>query len=334
MLYTKLQSVNITRGARVANASVLFPAKTPRYPVGLSKGRTLAVVLLLGLLLAVGMAALIDRLDDRVFSEEDARIVSRLPVLAQIPFVNEQDELCLPADTSEGISNGSPLLESFRMLRTMIAYSPAEKVTRSVVVTSSLPHEGKSVSSVNLAIAAAMSGESVILIDCDLRDPAIHRLLDLPNELGFTSVTDGSTSLLDALQETKVAGLRVLTSGPSVDNPFKLLKSGSARDCLRQAMGQADLVVIDSPPALILADAQILSTLADGTLMVISTQEASKREIARTRDLLVQTGARVIGAVLNKSTPDLGGYPNYYYNGPTPPTNQSLAQARKLLFER
>jgi polysaccharide biosynthesis transport protein len=215
----------------------------------------------------------------------------------------------------------------------MIAYAPVEHSIRSVVITSSLPHEGKSVNAINLAISAAMSGENVILIDCDLRGSSIHRLLELPNDVGFTSVATGGASLADALQETRVAGLSVMTSGPGVPNPFKLLKSRTAHECLQQAMEGADLVVIDSPPALILADAQVLSAFADATLMVISTREASKREIARTRDLLVQTGARVIGALLNKSASDLGSYSDYY-TGPGKPANQGFAHARKLLFER
>jgi succinoglycan biosynthesis transport protein ExoP len=341
MLNEKFQNLRMTQEARVANAAVLFPAQ-PGELESSSKARNLIFAVLLGLVLAIGLAALLDWLDDRVYSEQDAKVVSRLPVLAQIPYLENQAHQSLLQSTFDEqspstLGPGAPpnnhaviqalpdnpaLLESFRMARTSLALASNKRPISSVLITSSLPHEGKSLTSMNLAIAAALSGERVILVDCDLRRPSIHSLLQLPNQTGLSSVVQGSSSLSQALQDTKVPNLRVLTSGPLVNNSFQLLNSPAARAALQQVMEQADFVVVDSPPALILADAQILSTMTDATLLVISSQDAGRREIVRTRELLSHNGNRPVGVILNKVNPEVtGSYDQYSYYGPNSSRN-------------
>jgi succinoglycan biosynthesis transport protein ExoP len=343
MLNEKYQSLRMTQEARVANASILFPAE-PGEPQSPPRGRTIFVALLLGLALAVGVAAMIDWLDDRVHTEQDAKVVSRLPVLAQVPFIaNPALQSLLPPPSSSNPSllrNGAPLdpgaaalqilpdnaplLESFRMARTSLALAAGQRPISSVVVTSSLPNEGKSVSCVNLAIAAALGGERVVIVDCDLRRPSIHRLLQLSNEVGLSDVLAGTHTLAQALQPTRIPNLRALTSGQLIANPFQGLNSPVARATLQQIVEQSDFVVVDSPPALILADAQVLATMTDATLLVISSQEASRTDIVRTRDLLAASGHRPVGVILNKLDPtprETQGYGHYaYFN---PPVAQS-----------
>lgn len=324
MLNEKYQTLRMTQEARAADASILFPAD-PGTLVSASKARSLGIALILGLMLAVGLAALLDWVDDRVHSVQDAKIVSRLPVLAQIPFAKNAAQQSLMQSTSgsslatintaqstlQAIPENPALLEIFHMVRTNLALASRDKPISSVVITSSVANEGKSVISLNLAIAAALGGERVILVDCDLRRPTLHRLLALPNDIGVSSVIEGTHSLSQALQATPIPNLRVLTSGPLVANAFQLLNSPAARACLQQVMEQADFVVVDSPPALILADAQLLSTMTDATLMVISSQEAGRTDIVRTRDLLTATGHQPIGVILNKITPSATD--NYHY---------------------
>jgi succinoglycan biosynthesis transport protein ExoP len=211
----------------------------------------------------------------------------------------------------------TPLLESFRMLRANIAFSAADKPIRAIVVTSSVPNEGKSNSALNLAIATALGGERVVLIDLDLRRPTQHKLSNLPNSIGFTNVISGQASLEEALQETSTPGLRVLTSGPVPPNPFRLLNSQSARQTILKVIEGADFVVVDTPPMLGLADARLISSLVDGTLMVISCQETGRREASRASDLLLQTGNEVLGTVLTKvpAGNDAYGYYSYQYYG-------------------
>lgn len=306
-LNEKYQNLKMSKGARVANASVMFPASEAG-AVGQSRLKNLILAAILGLGLAAALAALVDWLDDRVYSEEDARDISRLPILAQIPLMKEDEEKRLMINPTAG----SPMLENFRMLRTIVAYSPSEKPVRSVTMLSSLPNEGKSVCCINLAVAAALSGERVILVDCDLRRPSLHQIWNLSNERGFTDVVSGQSSLHDALQETSIPGLRVLTSGSASSNPFTVLNSMAARACMEQLKELADFVVIDSPPALVFADAQVISTMTDTSLLVVSGQEAGKREIARTRALLGQTGTRPLGVILNKASGSDGYYQGKY----------------------
>jgi capsular exopolysaccharide synthesis family protein len=129
-------------------------------------------------------------------------------------------------------------------------------------------------------------------------------------------VVQGTHPLSNALQDTKVPNLRALTSGPLVMNSFQMLNSPAARACLQQVLEMADFVVVDSPPALVLADAQILSTMTDATLLVISTQEANRREVVRTRDLLSHSGSRPVGVILNKVVPiATARYDQYSYYG-------------------
>jgi capsular exopolysaccharide synthesis family protein len=183
-----------------------------------------------------------------------------------------------------------------------------------VVVTSSLPNEGKSVSATSLAIAAALSGERVILVDCDLRHPGLQEFFDLPNDIGVTSVVSGACTLDEALQSTRIPTLRVLTTGPLIAEPLQVLNSPGARALFDQMKQEADFVVIDTPPALVFAEAQVIAAMTDAMLLVISSQDAKKREVARTRDLFDQSGLMPLGAVLNKIPLGAEGYYYGRYN--------------------
>lgn len=292
--YTQLQ---MSQQAKLPDATLLF-SSSPATAVAQNRKRNLILAAALGLVLALALAALADWMDDRVHNEEEAKNALQLPVLAQVPMMNGRES---PALTHASLP--SPQLENFRMLRTLVAFSPLPSPARSVLLTSSLPGEGKSVCAANFAIAAALSGERVILIDGDLRRPTQHELFSLPNDIGFSSVASGRVALREALVDTRTPGLRLLPGGPVEPNPFTLLNGPQGRAAIREAMELADLVVVDSPPALLFADAQLLASETDAVLLVVSSRDVGRREIARTRALLAQTGTRPVGIVLNK----LGG---------------------------
>jgi capsular exopolysaccharide synthesis family protein len=336
----------MSQEAKVANGSRLFPAEVPDSPTS-RFGKMMGSALLIGLLLALALTALVDWLDDGVYGEAEAKMVSKLPILAQIPQVGKaaQKKLTTGADVAGNDKQIGHMRESFRMLRTMIALSAANpngyvngsngngnghaalgggstlatletplgtSPIRSVVITSSLPNEGKSVSSANLAITTALSGENVILVDCDLRHPSLHRFFELSNDIGLTSVVGGACSLEEALQDTRIPGLRVLTSGPVTLDPMQIINSAGARRCFEQLTEVADFVVVDTPPALVYAEAQVVAAMTDAMLLVISSQDAKKREVTRTRDLLEQTGMIPIGAILNKAPAGSDSTERYY----------------------
>jgi capsular exopolysaccharide synthesis family protein len=346
LLAEKQEALRMSQEAKVANGSRLFPAEVPDSPTS-RFGKMMGSALLIGLLLALALTALVDWLDDGVYGEAEAKMVSKLPILAQIPQVGKaaQKKLTTGADVAGNDKQIGHMRESFRMLRTMIALSAANpngyvngsngngnghaalgggstlatletplgtSPIRSVVITSSLPNEGKSVSSANLAITTALSGENVILVDCDLRHPSLHRFFELSNDIGLTSVVGGACSLEEALQDTRIPGLRVLTSGPVTLDPMQIINSAGARRCFEQLTEVADFVVVDTPPALVYAEAQVVAAMTDAMLLVISSQDAKKREVTRTRDLLEQTGMIPIGAILNKAPAGSDSTERYY----------------------
>ncbi|RYG75122.1 polysaccharide biosynthesis tyrosine autokinase [bacterium] len=310
-LVAKQKSLEIGVGGQVADARMVFEASPSSSPVAPDKKRTLLYSVMLGLLGAVALAMLVDALDNRIYNDADATRATSLPVLAHIPYIKNTLEQSL-VNTGDRVT---PLLESFRMLRANIAFSAADKPIRAIVVTSSVPNEGKSNSALNLAIATALGGERTVLIDLDLRRPTQHKLSNLPNAIGFTNVISGQATLEEALQETDTPGLRVLTSGPVPPNPFRLLNSQSARQTILKVIETADFVVVDTPPMLGLADARLISSLVDGTLMIISCQETGRREAGRASDLLLQTGNEVLGTVLTKvpASNDAYGYYSYQH---------------------
>lgn len=305
LLNDQYGNLQIQEQAKVANAELRFEAE-PGLLVAPKKGRILMLTVPMALLLAFLLAAFVDRLDGRVHSDSEVENATGLPVMAHIPEISRGGESRLlgPVTTPENFR----LAESFQMLRTSISFSAYDKPLQTILVSSSLPGEGKSTCAMNLAIAAALNGERVIIVDCDLRRPAAHRLLKLPNRVGFTSVVAGKATLEEALQETHIPGLRLLSSGPTPPNPYLLLHSRGARELLEQLRTEADFIIIDTPPALGMADAQLLSTNSDAILLVVSTKGAKKYEISRTRDLLGQTNVEVLGAILNRVESNFSGY--------------------------
>ncbi len=307
-LNDKYQTLRIQEEARVPTAYVNTPAEPAGAPISPRKGFNMAMAVLLGLLLAVTAALLVDRLDDRVHADEDVESAANLAILSHIPAIKEAGGQLLTSQTGT-----SPLLESFRMLRTNIAFAGLDEALRSIVVTSSQPGEGKSTSAANLATVVALGGKTVILVDCDLRRPTVHKLFGLSNSVGFSSVAAGMATLDDAIQATPIEGLFVLASGPIPPNAPELLDSRGGRRVLKAVIDKCDFAVFDCPPALILTDAQIVATAADAVLLVVSANEAHKRDVARTSRLMSQSGAKMLGVLFNKVAERAERYGYYKY---------------------
>lgn len=305
-LANNLQMLRITEEAKVADARIMNLATAPTIPLAPNRGRIIIYALMLGLMSGVGLAVVLDTLDNRVRDEDDAKRALNLPILASVPLLKTSPDNLLLRDDKPSI-----LLEHYRMLRTNISFSGIDAPIKSVVITSSVPNEGKSTCAANLAVAAALSGEQVILVDCDLRRPTAHKLFGLPNEVGLTNVAMGTATLESAIRDTATPGLRVLTAGPASPNLFKLISSSAMRATLQKLAASEGFVVFDTPPALGLADARVISIVADATLLVVSCNEATRQAVVQTRDLLAQSGTHLIGILLNKVA-DVGGRNGYY----------------------
>lgn len=209
--------------------------------------------------------------------------------------------------------------EAFRTLRTNIQFSGLDDSLSSIVVTSSEPSEGKSTVLINLAITIAQSGKKVLVIDCDLRRSTVHKKLGLPNAEGLTNLLiQDKESFDEVVLTTKVPNLSALTSGPTPPNPAELLGTKRMKSIIRQLTGSFDMVLIDAPPVIAVTDAQILATIAEGTLIVTSYGATEKFGLVKTKELLDKVGAKVLGVVINK-VPEksehyyYGKYDNSYY---------------------
>jgi capsular exopolysaccharide synthesis family protein len=212
----------------------------------------------------------------------------------------------------------SAAAEAYRTLRTNITFASPDKPVHVIMATSTSPDDGKSTTIANLAITFAASGASTVLVDGDLRRPHLHTIFGLPNEQGLTTVVvdmaraaAGGAEPVLPLQNTQVANLQVLTSGPVPPNPAEILSSQRMTELLEMLRGKADYVLIDTPPIIAVTDAAVLASRVDGVLLVVNAGK-TKRELAiKARDMLKQVNANVIGVVLNNAQVDKSAYAYY-----------------------
>jgi succinoglycan biosynthesis transport protein ExoP len=267
----------------------------------------LMVATLLGLVLGLCFALLQEFLDDRINSPEEAKRIFGVPALGFIPLIEKEDARLLST------LRGGTLLETYRVLRSNVSFSAVDAPIRSIMVTSTVPGEGKSMTTYNLAVAMALEGRNVILVDADLRRPTIHKKAQVERGPGLVNVLVGHMDLRDALQNTDIPNLRILTAGPLPPNPAEILSSNSMKRIHAELKELADIVLYDTPPCLATADAQLLSADVDGVLYVANFGETKRSTMRRAADLLKQAHARVLGVVFNKI--DLTGNRDDYYYG-------------------
>lgn len=211
----------------------------------------------------------------------------------------------------------NPATEAYRVIRTSIQFAQAGKELKTLAVTSCMPNEGKSITVANLAVVLTQAGKSVLLLDCDMRNPTVHKNFGLSNKLGLSSCISMGTPLSAAVQATKVDNLYAVTSGVIPPNPSELLGSEQMKNVLQRAKEQYDYVLIDTPPVMPVTDALIVSRFVDGMILVIASAEV-KVEMARdVKNQLVNAGANILGVVLNKVRSEHHGYGYgyYYYYG-------------------
>ncbi|PED65900.1 CpsD/CapB family tyrosine-protein kinase [Priestia megaterium] len=206
-----------------------------------------------------------------------------------------------------------PVAEQYRTIRTNIQFSNVDQDIKTIVVTSSGAEEGKSTTTSNLATVYAQQGLKVLLIDADLRKPTGHYTFRLENHIGLTNVLTRQSTLTQAVQESEIPHLSVLTSGPIPPNPSELLASAQMAELLKEMKEQFDMVIFDTPPILAVADAQILANQVDGTILVVSSGKTEKDAALKSKELLSNAQGKLLGVVLNNRKVEEGNY--YYYYG-------------------
>lgn len=212
------------------------------------------------------------------------------------------------------LSPRSPVSEQYRTVRTNLQFAMVDKELEALVVTSSGPEEGKSMTTANLAVVYAQQGKKVLLIDADLRKPTVHYTFRLDNLQGLSSVLVGEESFEDAINTTDVENLDVISCGPIPPNPSELLGSRRMQAVLQKAKEFYDVVIFDTPPVLAVTDAQILTNIADGALLVIRSNQTEFEAVERAKDALNTSHGKLLGTVLNDRDKKSSNY-YYYYGG-------------------
>ncbi len=324
-LTQRLRELTATSGAGSASeVSVSTYSRLPHEPVGPARMRTIVIAFVMALLAGIGLAFLLDFLDDTLKSVDDVDRYLHLPALALIPAARS-DKGKLTAGQATGPSATtaltmindvrSPIAESYRHLRTSLLLSSAGMQPRTILVTSSQPSEGKTTTAINTAFMLAQTGAEVLIIDCDLRRPRLHSHFNLPNVRGLTNLLSGDGKDLDELLQIydKQPNLKMLTSGPIPPNPAELLGSDEMRRLLTSLSERFTHIIVDSPPAISFTDASILSTFVDGVILVVHGGRSSRAVVRRAKQKLVDVGAHIFGVVLNNVKIETKS--DYYYAG-------------------
>jgi receptor protein-tyrosine kinase len=270
---------------------------------------------LIGLLIGVALAVARDLLDRTVRTADHIAEVTEAPVLASIGFDNEIRSAPLLTDLGAFAAR----TEAFRLLRTNLQFIDIDQRARVLVVTSAVPGEGKTMTSTNLAVALAQTGRTVLVIDADLRRPRVASTLGVDPAIGLTTALVGKAEIEDAIQVHEPSGLHVLASGAKPPNPTEILQSRVTHDLIRRLRQSYDMIIIDAPPLLPVADASVLSTLADGSILVVRHGQTTRDQISEAVNRLTQVGGRLYGVVVNMvAKRAIGSYYYYYYEETSP----------------
>jgi succinoglycan biosynthesis transport protein ExoP len=337
-LLEKLKEAGVSAGLKSNNFRIVDSARVPTGPIEPNVPRNLGFAFILGSMSGIGLAFLLEGLDNTVRTTEQAQMISGLASLGMIPLGSKTNRdganpkrlaLAASKEAVELVSQARPqsqMAESYRALRTSLLLSNLGAPPRVIMVTSALPQEGKSTTSINTAVVLAQKGVKVLLIDADLRRPSIHKTLGMGPRSGLSNVLTGSITLQQAIAvSTVLPNLHILPAGTPPPNPAELLASNNMKEVLDELRGQYDHIVVDTPPTLSVTDAVVLSPRADAIVLVIRSGQTTKQSLRRARDVLTQVNARVSGVLLNAvdlSSPDYyyyyeykGKYSNYYRDG-------------------
>ena len=297
-------------GASPVTLSVISPATAPAAPSAPNTRLNLVLGLFAGLASGILASVLRTTLDTRIRGEADLRQVTTAPLLGGISF--DQDATKKPLLTQAGPH--SPRAESFRQLRTNLQFTNVSGRAKTVLITSSVPGEGKSTTATNLAIAIAQAGHSVCLVDADLRRPMISEYLGLDRSAGLTTALVGRADINDLLQPWGDGQLYVLTSGEIPPNPSELLGSAEMKDLIFRLETAFDTVIIDAPPLLPVTDAAVLSQYVGGVVLIVGSQKLRHQDLEKSMSALEMVGSNILGLVLNRlpvKGPDAYSY-SYY----------------------
>ncbi len=326
-LRTQQSSNDVSSQGSDNNISVAGFAIPNDIPVAPRRLTTVLAALLLSTLFGMGLALFLEYLDDTIRTVEEIESVLQLPALAAIPTIESMPKrklLLVGANEDEDERTDSELLifadsrsalsEAYRQLRTSILLSTAGHPPKSLLITSSLPSEGKTTTATNTAISLAQTGAKVLIVDADMRRPRLHSLFNIPNSEGLSTLLSSELTDADIARVVKTddgTQLHLLTSGPIPPNPAELIGSDQMANLLKKLQNHYNHVVIDSPPITSFTDGVLIASMVDGVILVVHAGKSSRQVVKRARQLLQDVGAKILGVVLNNV--NLRSQDNYHY---------------------
>lgn len=354
-LLQRLKEAGISASLKASNIRIVDSAEPPAKPFKPRTPLNLALAMFFGLGLGICAALFQERMDDTLKGDDDVERLVGIPSLALIPIVPPLDgdqhgihrflpgdkALMLKGNGANGNSRSSwhrididrtqhsPLVESFRSLRTSVLLSTPDRPPNSLLVTSAQPADGKTTVASNLAISLAQLGHRVLLVDADLRVPSLHKLFGITGSLGLVSYLTGQKDWRTAVRPSGSPGLDVLVCGPVPPNPSELLSSQSMGALIRSAIAEYRFVILDSSPMLALADSRILAPLVNGVLLVVKCGTTSRDHLQHAQSGIRSVDGNLIGVVLNNVDIRTNGYYNYGPYGPNAgaPSQETLSAA-------
>lgn len=304
---TKLaDEAGVEASATSNNVRKSDPAQVPTSPFKPDAAKNMLMALLIGFVMALGLAFGLDYLDDTVKTPEDITRKLHVPFLGLVPAVRGEKQPVLSGPVPHDFG------ESYRALRTSLVFTSGGESTRVITVTSAQPLEGKTTTACNLAMVLAFGGSRVLLMDADMRRPGVHKALKMNNTVGLSHLLVGQARVREAIQRTSDPNFCVMTAGRTPPNPSELLSSERMRQLIANLkQGPFDWVVIDTPPVLAVTDAVILTPLVDGVTFVVGAEMTRRRLAERAVHMIMASRPKVVGAVLNRVNFDRN---KYYYS--------------------
>jgi capsular exopolysaccharide synthesis family protein len=331
LIASRQKEIDITGPMKTNNVRVLERAIVPGAPVRPKPVQNLLLGLVFGLGVGIGLAFVIEALDNTLKTQADVEQFLGTAVLGLVPIIgaapgNEAVQLgdnLRERDLGVFLDPKSVAAECCRSIRTNILFMSPDRPLKTMVVTSPSPQEGKTTTAINLGVTMAEAGGRVLIVDTDMRRPRLHRSFGVPNQIGISSVIVGKTTLEEAIRRTDVPNLDVLTCGPVPPNPSELLHTERFKVVLAECAKLYDRIILDSPPTSAVTDPAVLGNLADGVVLVIKAGETTRESAMHARRQLASAKARLFGVVVNAidfSNPAYGYeyyYRNYYRYGYT-----------------
>jgi len=312
ILDDRIKEINVTEDTGALNITILEVARPGTSPTSPNKSRAMAMALVLGLMLGGGLALGLDWMDQRIRSADEIPGTLGIPVLGVVPEVRPKGaaEVCGRMVETDPTSHAA---EAYRTVRTAIYFGVPNGNAKTLLVTSPAPADGKTTLVSNLAIAMAQAGQRTLVLDADFRKPMQHKIFQIEQDHGLSSVLAGRATLDEGVHHTAVEGLDVLPCGPIPPNPSEMLNSQAFADTLEQLSKRYDHILLDSPPVMPVTDARILGASCDLTLLVLRAEKSHRKAAERARDALSSVGAKILGAVVNAVPRSQDRY--YYYSG-------------------